>query len=167
MCKFSLSSIGVQTSIYQKQYHRTMNKHPLFALFPIVLSAAMLLTACDDDSQPVDPTPTQIDSLSFENFNDTINVRAVMKNYTGSTTQPVVFFRPGYTNHAIELEADSVSAGSVTITCVNGTTAVWQHTITAAETSWKAEGEVGGAYNGVLIQASNATGVFRVKTEPK
>lgn len=163
MCKL----IVVQNSIYQKQHHHTMNKHPLVALFTALLAVVFLATACDDDSQPVDPTPTQIDSLSFENLNDTISIRAVMKSYTGSTTQPVVFFRGGYTNHSIELEADSVSAGSVTITCVNGTTAVWQHTITAAETSWKAEGETGGAYNGVLIQASNATGVVRVKTEPK
>jgi hypothetical protein len=144
-----------------------MKKHPLFAFCTVLLAAAILLTSCEEDSQPVDPTPSQIDSISYESLNDTIAIRAWMETYTGSTIQPVMFFQGPYTNHSIELEVDSMVAGTVTVAYLNGTTVVWQHTITTAESSWKAEGETASAFNAIRLQATDATGVVRLRTEPR
>lgn len=144
-----------------------MKKHPLFAFCTVLVVGAILLTSCEEDSQPVDPTPSQIDSISYVSTNDTIDVRVWMETYTGSTIQPAMFFLGPYTNHSIELEVDSMVAGTVNVAYLNGTTVVWQHTVTTAESSWRAEGETGSAFDAIRFQATDATGVVRLRTEPR
>lgn len=150
--------------MFQSIEFRNMT-HLRAVLLPLFIALVMFVGACSDEDNPVDPAPSSLDTLSITNVNDDVDILVKATDFTGSQTSFVRFFGTGLASHSIELEADSITKGSIAISLVNSSEVVWQHTCTTDSTTWKVSGETGSPYSGIRVQGVSASGRIRIKTE--